>query len=94
MSVTGTRGTNSIDCLKVPLKFGPTCIINDTIKIRANCYKDLVVGTWFYIVTKLRKRYSHLLCLRRNKIDFKDAKMMLVEDACSLKMFRKQILSK
>ncbi|XP_075255351.1 uncharacterized protein LOC142348070 [Convolutriloba macropyga] len=53
MSVTGVHGTNSIDCLKVPVKIGPANEVSDTIKIIASSYKDLVVGTWVYNVIEL-----------------------------------------
>ena len=84
MSVTGVHGTNSIDCLKVPVKIGPANEVSDTIKIIASSYKDLVVGTWVYNVIELSKRYPHLSCIRLKKIDFKDVKGILGQDAYSL----------
>ena len=64
MSVTGIHGTNSIDCLKVPVKIGPADEISDTVKIIASSYKDLVVGSSVYNVIELSKRYPHLSCIR------------------------------
>ena len=85
MSVTGIHGTNSIDCLKVPVKIRPADEISDTVKIIASSYKDLVVGSSLYIVIELSKRYPHLSCIRLKKIDVRDVKVILGQDAYSLK---------
>ena len=84
MSVTGIHGTNSIDCLKVPVKIGPTDEISDTVKIIASSYKDLVVGSSVYDLIELSKRYLPLSCIRLKKIDLKDVKVILGQDAYSL----------
>ena len=84
MSMTGIHGTKSIDCLKVPVKVGPADEVSDTIKIIASSYKDLVVGTSVYNVIELSKRYPHLLCIRLKKIDLKEVKVILGQDAYSL----------
>ena len=69
MSVTtGIHGTNSINCLKVPVKIGPADEISDTAKIIASNYRDLVVGTSIYNVIKLSKRYPHLSLIRLKKL--------------------------
>ena len=84
MSVTGIHRTNTIDCLKVPVKIGPADEISDTVKIKASSYKDLVVGTSVYNVTELSKGYPHLSCIRLKKTDLKDVKVILGQDAYSL----------
>ena len=87
MSVTGIHGKNSIDCLKVPVKIGPVDEISDTVEIIAssyNSYKDLVVGSSVYNVIELSKRYPYLSCIRLKKIDLKDVKVILGQDAYSL----------
>ena len=84
MSVTGIHGTNSIDCLKVPVKIRPAEIVSDTIKIIASSYKDLVVGTSVYNVIELSKRYLHLSCIRLKKIYLKEVKVILGQDAYSI----------
>ena len=84
MLVTGIHGTNSIDCLKVPVKIGPANEVSGTIKIIASSYKDLVVGTSIYNVIELSKHYPHLLCIRLQKIDLKEVKVILGQDAYSL----------
>ena len=84
MSVTGIHGTNSIDCLKVPVKIGPADEVGYTIKVIASSYKDLVVGTSVYNVIELIKRYLHLLCIRMKKIDLNEVKVILGQDAYSL----------
>ena len=84
MSVTGIHGTNSINCLKVPVKIGPADGISDTVKIIASSYKDLVVGPSVYNVIELNKRYPNLSCIRLRKNDLKDIKVILGQDAYSL----------
>ena len=84
MSVTGIHGTNSIDCLKVPVKIGPADEISDTVEIIASIYKDLVVGSSVHNVIELSKRYPHLSCIRLKKVDLKDVKVILGQDAYSL----------
>ena len=84
MSVTGIHGTNSIDCLKVPVKIGPAEEISDKVKIIASSYKDLVVGTSVYNVIELSKRYPHLSYISLKKIDLKDVMVILDQDAYSL----------
>ena len=68
MSVTVIHGTNSIDCLKVPVKIGPADEISDTLKVIASSYKDLVVGSSFFNIIELSKRYPHLLYIRLKKL--------------------------
>ena len=84
MSRTGIHGTNSIDCLKVPVKIGPADEISDTVKIRASRYGHLVVETFVYHVIELSKRYPPLSGKKLKKIDLKDVKLILGQDAYSL----------
>ena len=80
-SMAGIQGTNSIDCLKVPVKIGLADEISDTVKIIASSYKDLVVATSVYNLIELSKRYPHLSCIRQKKIDLKDVKVILGQGA-------------
>ena len=84
MSVNGFHGTNSMDCLKVPVKIGLADEISDTVKIISSSYQDLVVGSSVYNVIELSKRYPHLSCIKLKKIDLKDIKVILGQDAYSL----------